>query len=218
LYEIIEYRFADGESGTVIRALERRTRLILPLAVAVTALGPTAGAADELEPFASKKGGYELLIPEGWHRTEISQKGYYEAALSREKVETEEDVYTYGVSIVRFSDYRRVLPFEGNDPAKIAQQYADRLAGHYIGIGETTVMPLPAGEHGVETSGFEIVAFEDMPECLYFRLVIAVEGAEWFHAQWEIPCRERAARADELQRMVDSLAISPKWAGWAKKR
>jgi hypothetical protein len=202
----------------VIRALEKRSCRILPLAVAVAALGPSARSTDELEPFASEKGGYELLIPRSWHRTEISQKGYYEAALSREQVETEEDVYTYGVSIVRLSDYKRVFPFEGDDPRKIAQQYANRLAGQYIGIGETTAMPLPGGRHGVETSAFEIVAYEGMPGCLYFRLVIAVEGAEWLHAQWEIPCRERAAHADELQRMVDSLAISPTWAGRAGKR
>jgi len=189
----------------------RAARAIVLLAALPGGLvGPAAVAADELEAFASKKGGYELSIPGDWHRTEISKKGYYEAALSREEVRTEEDVYTYGVSIVRFADYRRVFPFDEADPQTVAQQYANRLAGQYIGIGETTVMPVDGIDRGVATSEFEIVAFEDTPECLYFRLVIAIEGTRWFHAQWEIPCRERPAKSDELQTMIDSLTISRK--------
>lgn len=164
-----------------------------------------------LESFSSKKGGYEVLIPDSWHKTEISKKGFYEAALSREKVETEEDSYTYGVSIVRLANFRGILPFQGEDPKELALQYANDLAGYYFGIGENKVVPLPSGDHGADTSELEVVVYEDTPECLKFRLVIAVRGAEWFHAQWEIPCGELETRESELDRMVESLVISPKW-------
>ncbi len=161
--------------------------------------------------FKSAKGGYQVGIPNEWYVKEIMGEGIYQAALSREKVEKQGDLYQYGVSVLRVRDWHSMFKFSTNDPSAMALEYATRLAGEDEGKGQSAVIGLPAPLRGVQSSLFRITKHGGTDDCLAMWLVVVPQGTEWFHALWEVPCKERAAHEAEITSMFQGLTVLPKW-------
>ena len=176
----------------------------------LTASVPPSSAAD-LETFVSEAGGYQVALPRSWHHKEIPGNGTYQAALSREKVEKQGDLYTYGLSILRLRDYRDMMEFSTRNSSEMAWEYANRLAASFEG-GQNVLIALPTTGHGMDMSLFRIVAGGGTDDCLSMWLLVGVKGKQWFHALWEIPCSDREAHEDEINQMLESLVVDPKWA------
>ena len=161
--------------------------------------------------FKSAQGGYQVGIPKEWHVKEVADDRSYQAALSREKVEKEGDLYQFGVSILRLRDWRSAFKFTSTDPDAMSLEFANRLAGHDEGEGQSLVIALPGPLRGRPSSLFHIVKRGGTDACLDMWLVTAPQGAEWFHALWEIPCKESDAHESEINIMVQDLTVFPKW-------
>lgn len=172
--------------------------------------GSGTGSGTGYVTFQSTAGSYEVSLPESWHRREMVGDGWYQGALSREPVDKPEDVYAYGVSILRLKDYGIVLEFENDDPDEIVLEFANRVGK--IVHEQNRVTALPADERADGMRTFRIVAGEGTEDCLALWLVVSLVERKWFHAQWEIPCAEQELHSAEIRKMVGSLVVSPEWA------
>jgi hypothetical protein len=179
----------------------------------------SSSAADEkadppaqLSSFESIQGGFRVNVPKAWHIKEILQDEIYQGYFSRERVEKEGDLYTYGLSVLRLRDYRTTFQFTATTSDMIAIEYAARVAGQLNGGKGGTVVGLPTGKHGSKLSKYLVIGGEGA-ECVMGQLLIVVKGKKWFHALWEAPCSEAKLdhRIDELSAMVKSLWVEKKW-------
>lgn len=162
--------------------------------------------------FETAVGGVRLEIPEGWFIKEIDQDQAYQAFLSREKVEKEGDLYTYGVSIMRLRNYRKVFSFKSQTVDEILLEYANQVAANLSGGETAMVIALPASDHGLKLQRFQMMAGRG-PECLRLNLLAGLRGKQWVHALWEIPCSEAKddARTEEIAHMIKTFYVEKQW-------
>ena len=193
-----------------------RLTLVLSLLAVWAGFGATIAAADDtpttsIQQFRSVAGGVTLDVPATWHVKELPGEQLYQAFLSREKVEKQGDLYTFGVSITRYRNYRDAFKFTSSSPASMALEFANRIAAGMSKGGQSIVISMPGSISGMNSYKYYIGVNGGTEECLGMSLVVGIKGKAWFHALWEIPCKERVAHESEVDAMIRSLKVDTKW-------
>ena len=189
--------------------------LMLMIANALALDEKASERVGDMRLFKSQLGGYEVEIPASWHSKEFPRPGVYQAWLSREPIEKAEDQFLYGLDILRINNYSRAFKLEASKPEKLAQEYANYLAGRprMKQFGNNVLVKLPPSEHGVKTFSYLIGGNQGGEQCIWMTVVVAFKDKEMFRAFWEMPCEERESNQDEIGHMFNSLLIKKKWEG-----
>src|SRR5438445_7748406 len=74
--------------------------------------------------YASQRGGFQVMAPDSWHFKELPSEGPYKAALSREPIGDDGEMYKYGLAIWRARDYRHLLDMKSRKPSEVAAEFA----------------------------------------------------------------------------------------------
>ena len=189
----------------------RRATWAALVALALTTAVPGHAADQAFDKFTTGAGGFSLDLPAGWHRVEETGPRSYRAVLSREKVEKQGDSYTYGLSVTRYRGWRDFMPALPADPGAAAEAYANQLASQFEG-GQTVV--IDGGydaTYGMNLRYFHVAASLGTADCLQVRLLIGIDGKQWFTALWKVPCAEFESLDKEVRHVRESLRIEEKW-------
>jgi hypothetical protein len=181
---------------------------LLGLALAV---GSAAGG--EVRPFVSEAGGFSLEIPADWQVSEKPSDGSYRGLLKSGRAG---GALRYDLTVLRLADYRETVRLPTDDPQEMARAYANSIGAMFPG-DSNLVIELPSVKRGMELSFFRIEAGTGTENCMSFWLLHGIEGTQWFHALWEVPCSMRQELEPEINAMTVSLRVRRAWPGGASQ-